>query len=828
MTIPRYQAASAFKAGTGALTVPWPSHMAGDVALLVAENANEAIALDSAQGFVLITSVGTGTGGAVNSTKLSLWWKRATTGSEAAPIVGDGGDHAIAQIFTFRGCVDTGNPWDVFASDVDTSTSATAITFPSVTTTVADCLIVNILGTGQTAGAPLISGWTNGALSSETERADMATGFGNGGSLALATGGKATAGATGTTTAVLAHGDKQARITIALKASTASSVTTPFFVNDGSLTGLGGAVTPAWPSGHQAGDIGIMFVETAGTENIGALPTGWAHAPNSPVSVGTTSTGSTLSVLWKRAVSSSEAALSIGDSGNHNIAQIIVYRGCVGSGSPWDVTTSDTLGTASTSVTIPGVTTVTANCLIIGAVAMPTDTLTGQIQSDVFTNGGLTAVTKRFNSWDDAGNGGGFGVFEGVKAVAGATGNTTATSLTSALQARWCGALKGASSGTPGPDPTGDINKPHRYWRMLLTNTPGAGPECNEVEWVTRQGTAGMLNSLLTKPTAMHPGVTHIRPVIVCNKGNTDGVFDVDFMLITIPAGYSPDKFTDEVRRRNDTIYYRDGSLREGVVAFDGATGLPILKGVQRGSGRNTDPVVFDPVYQNVPKVTITGGFATQPESKWGTAAAVDANTASSAPTANVAQIPDCSAGALTPSGFTIRARLSQRGTETLRTHSFPANTLDVIDESVEVTVANAPSHDDNYTVSYHGQCVFASSTGNEFTVTLQFAIQSNDGSGWVTRSIDQLSFTTTNPVFASQFSNTIGRGINAPGMDTTDKIRVKLLKILRSGVGTIFNTSVTADAVIYLTSSDTFASKTGTASYYPSCVVDWESVGYI
>jgi hypothetical protein len=132
--IPKFQAAGAAVSNTIAVSPAWPTHLTNDIALLFVESANEAITLSTPAGFVEITNSpqGTGTAAGTAATRLAVFWCRATSSAMGAPTVADPGDHVIAQILTFRGCVTSGNPWDITAGDVAAVASAT-VTVPGAT-----------------------------------------------------------------------------------------------------------------------------------------------------------------------------------------------------------------------------------------------------------------------------------------------------------------------------------------------------------------------------------------------------------------------------------------------------------------------------------------------------------------------------------------------------------------------------------------------------------------------------------------------------------------------------------------------------------------------
>lgn len=220
MAIPTYQAIGAVASGFGAISPAYPASVAAnDIAILVVQSSNQAIATP-AGGWAEVTNSpqGTGTAGVANAVRIGVFWRRCTGVEGGTTVsVADTGDHTVARILTYRGCIASGNPWDVTAGGVKAAASTTS-TNPSVTTTVVDCLIVVISGHARDSNSTTTySAWTNANLSALTERADNGISTGTGGGFGIADGGKATIGATGTTTATLAASTTNAYLTIALK-----------------------------------------------------------------------------------------------------------------------------------------------------------------------------------------------------------------------------------------------------------------------------------------------------------------------------------------------------------------------------------------------------------------------------------------------------------------------------------------------------------------------------------------------------------------------------------------------------------------------------------
>lgn len=213
----------------------------------------------------------------------------------------------------------------------------------------------------------------------------------------------------------------------------------PNYVAAGSVSYGTGNINPGLPAVWAQNDIFLLFVETA-NETV-AAPSGWTAVANSPQGTGTAggNTATRLSVFWRRATAS-EFAPTVSDPGDHAVGQILAFRGCATSGNPWDTTSGDVASSAGTGASIPGATTTVNSCLIVAAVTNGTDT--GTVQTSAWTNSNLVNLTEIVDSNTSSGNGGGFGIAAGIKALAGSYGYTTATLATSSVQGRISIALK--------------------------------------------------------------------------------------------------------------------------------------------------------------------------------------------------------------------------------------------------------------------------------------------------------------------------------------------------------------------------------------------------
>lgn len=236
MALPTFQSVSVLFGSSNALsTVAWPSHQADDIGLLLVHTSStQPATLSVAAGFVALPDNPQDTGGGVAGCSLSVFWCRATSGAMGNPTIADSGNHQIAGIVVVRGCVTTGNPWDVTAGAIK-ATASTAMSIAAVTTTVTDCLLVLIAAHAldSKGGTDMWSSLTNASLANLTERLDASRDDGAGGGFLVATGEKAVAGATGTTTATLATSSVEAYMVFALTSPTSGGGSTGF----GSLLG---------------------------------------------------------------------------------------------------------------------------------------------------------------------------------------------------------------------------------------------------------------------------------------------------------------------------------------------------------------------------------------------------------------------------------------------------------------------------------------------------------------------------------------------------------------------------------------------------------------
>jgi len=176
--------------GTGSITVNWPNNYAtNDIGLLICQSSNETVTETSGGWTQVVNSPqGTGTAGAPLSTRITMFWKRATGSPPDDPEppaqLADAGDHVNGIIAVIRGCPITGNPIHITSGGVD-AVSDTSLNITGPTTTIDECLVIIAACHGLDVPDPHWSGESAPNLSGLIERYDKSITIGNGGGTAI-------------------------------------------------------------------------------------------------------------------------------------------------------------------------------------------------------------------------------------------------------------------------------------------------------------------------------------------------------------------------------------------------------------------------------------------------------------------------------------------------------------------------------------------------------------------------------------------------------------------------------------------------------------------
>ena len=211
----------------------------------------------------------------------------------------------------------------------------------------------------------------------------------------------------------------------------------------GTVASATGVATPGWPAGVVAGDLVIMFIETA---NQTVSVSGWTECPSSPQGTGTTTLGTRLTAYYRTySVVGDNRATS--DSGNHQLAQIIaITAGTWNTSNPFNTSAGAVDSSATTSVSIGGVTTTVDDCLLLYGVSGSLPDANGTAEFTSWSNGSLSSVNEEIDNTRTSGNGGSLGVASGGLASLGASGAMTVTAATSAVRGKICLAIEPAAA----------------------------------------------------------------------------------------------------------------------------------------------------------------------------------------------------------------------------------------------------------------------------------------------------------------------------------------------------------------------------------------------
>lgn len=202
MPMPSVRAIGPDCAGTGDVTVTLPTHAIDDILKVYIESHSGETATISTAGWAQVDdSPQEAVDGAVGS-RITVWWKRATSASETDPVVTDPGNHAVARAVSYQNCITTGDPWNVTSGGATSAGAAQAAA--GATTTVPNCLVVVVISTTNNVTAEpcypsSVGSFTNADLANIAEIINFCNTAGNGGGMFVVTGEKAAAGAYGDT-----------------------------------------------------------------------------------------------------------------------------------------------------------------------------------------------------------------------------------------------------------------------------------------------------------------------------------------------------------------------------------------------------------------------------------------------------------------------------------------------------------------------------------------------------------------------------------------------------------------------------------------------------
>ena len=257
MAIPTVVSVGTTTAGVGAIEPPWGTHASGDLGLLFVETVDQAVTptdwLVVPNSPILNVAL---------TTRLSVFYRFATSAAESAPVVADPGEHAVGVVITFNG-VDATNPFHAIAGMGGAGATASG-SFPALLTSVNDCLIVHAMSWNLDNAGPIAGAATNALLASITEQHDAGTLDGNGGGIVVITATLAAAGPTGATTATFTAAGA-ASMTIALQpAPIAATFTVADTVTIDGVPAADGTTVEIWDDTLKARETSCLVAGGAG------------------------------------------------------------------------------------------------------------------------------------------------------------------------------------------------------------------------------------------------------------------------------------------------------------------------------------------------------------------------------------------------------------------------------------------------------------------------------------------------------------------------------------------------------------------------------------
>lgn len=241
---PTYVGVSTGSGGASSVPISFASsgRTAGDRLFIAVMTANQAV--PALSGWAVVTpDSGTpsrGTAGAAGGVRCTVL-TRVSDGTETSVTIGDSGDIQYAAGIVVRG--DSGADVDLGVSIGGNAAASTSGSFTGVTTDGDNQFILTFVTTDRDASGASWSSQANANLGNLTERFDNGTATNTGGGVAIYTGEKLVAGATGTTTATQAASAAYCWITLAVKNADAGNdiagTATLAIAPTGTMTGRG-------------------------------------------------------------------------------------------------------------------------------------------------------------------------------------------------------------------------------------------------------------------------------------------------------------------------------------------------------------------------------------------------------------------------------------------------------------------------------------------------------------------------------------------------------------------------------------------------------------
>lgn len=272
----------------------------------------------------------------------------------------------------------------------------------------------------------------------------------------------------------------------------------------------------------------------------------------------------------------------------------------------------------------------------------------------------------------------------------------------------------------------------------------------------------------------------------------------------------------ERVDKRAWTALDGAGNLVADVRQSDGISQRVIAKGHISGTARNGTAVPFAQPFQAVPMILLRGGISYEPRSLWN--ATGDGN-GTSAPLATTPQYDELQALDASTTGFTLRARLKQKGTQTAHSDAF-SGTITTVGGSRQLNLSAGPASGDTYTVTFDVTLGATGQIGTTVFVDATIAVDTIVSGVPTERGSKYYSAQGTRNASGTWNGETIVMTVSGIGAGTT--IRVRLATFTVSGTNASGNITVTPRTVTYTTSpTNQYASKTPDTDD----AIEWEAL---
>ena len=174
-----------------------------------------------------------------------------------------------------------------------------------------------------------------------------------------------------------------------------------------------GAVTIAWPTvapTYEAGDIALLYVETANEAPTLSTPSGFEYIGYAANPGSGLSSATRVDVWWCRATSASMPSVVVADPGDHAIALMVTFRGAAGSGIPYfpgSVTTWTGSGSSDFTIGQPSIAGLPTGVMLVDVATAERDDSINWWNNISNSSASLSGYTGPIELFRNNGNGGG-------------------------------------------------------------------------------------------------------------------------------------------------------------------------------------------------------------------------------------------------------------------------------------------------------------------------------------------------------------------------------------------------------------------------------------